>query len=106
MDERCSGRKKTGRMSESFPQTGSLPLDLERRVDELCDEFEGALKRNIVPETAEYLARIPGTAHSQLLRELAKLLDAYLVKGETASSHANRSTNTAHRPAAEQWTPV
>ena len=59
--------------------TGALPLALERQVDELCDEFEVALRRGVVPEPDEFLARIDKSAHRHLLHELTKLLRAYAI---------------------------
>ena len=55
----------------------SLPLDLERQVDSLCDEFEDELRHGRIPDADVYLARLNESAHRQLLRELTKLVRAY-----------------------------
>lgn len=65
-------------MSESLHlQTGSISIDLERQVDLLCDKFEDALKRGIVPNADDYLRQIHERAHRQLLREMTRLIREY-----------------------------
>ncbi len=65
-------------MNESLQwNTGSLPLGLERQIDELCDEFEEALKRGIVPDADKYLSRLDESAHPRLLFELTKIMRGY-----------------------------
>jgi len=57
--------------------SGSLTFDLERQIDELCDEFEAQLKRETVPDVDEYLLRLPVSAHRRFLHEVTKLLREY-----------------------------
>ncbi len=64
-------------MSDWLADFRDLPLALERRIDELCDEFEEALERGELPDTNVYLARIDAAAHGQLVEELTKLLHGY-----------------------------
>jgi serine/threonine protein kinase len=61
-------------MSER-PQPGGsvLPLSAELHVDEICTRFEDALKAGERPRIEDYLAKVPATERSELLRELLKL---------------------------------
>ena len=51
----------------------SVPLSLERRVDEACDRFEGAWRDGKRPRIEDYLAEAPEPARGMLLRELLGL---------------------------------
>src|SRR5262249_55234836 len=52
------------------PGTGSAPLSLQKRVDEVCDRFEEAWKGGQRPHIEDYLAEVPETDRVPLLREL------------------------------------
>jgi WD40 repeat protein len=54
--------------------SATLPLELTRQVDALCDEFEAALGRGGGVELAPYLDRADPAARACLLRELAYLV--------------------------------
>ena len=45
-------------MNDWLADSRDLPLAIERQLDQLCDEFEDALKRGEVPDTDAYLPRI------------------------------------------------
>src|SRR5262245_21707173 len=55
------------------PGSGSLPLSLEKRVDEACDRFEKAWKEGKGPRIEDYLAEAPEPERVPLLRELLAL---------------------------------
>jgi hypothetical protein len=76
-------------------QTASLSLDLERQVDDLCDEFEDELRQGDAPVPEVYLARIAQSARGQLQRELARLLRAY-AKGSLVPGQPNRGPTSRH----------
>ena len=48
----------------------SLPLELEREIDRLCDEFERAWKAGDQPRIEDFLSRIAEAGREALLREL------------------------------------
>ena len=48
----------------------SLPLDLVKEIDRLCDEFECALQRGEQPRIEGFLARVAEVGRERLLREL------------------------------------
>ena len=47
-----------------------LPLELARKIDRLCDEFERAWKSGEQPRIEDYLSRIAEAGLESLLREL------------------------------------
>ena len=49
---------------------GFIPLELEREIDKLCDEFEQALEAGAQPRIEDYLQRITTAGRDELLREL------------------------------------
>src|ERR687886_813491 len=51
----------------------SVPLSLDKRVDEACDRFEEAWKEGQGPCIENYLAEAPEPARGVLLRELLAL---------------------------------
>ncbi len=58
---------------DQLPGTGSLPVSLEKRVDEACDRFEKAWKDGQKPRIEEYLDGAPKADREALLRELLAL---------------------------------
>jgi WD40 repeat protein/tRNA A-37 threonylcarbamoyl transferase component Bud32 len=65
-------------MSEaSRSDKATLPLDVERRLDQVCDRFEGAWKHGERPRIEDILAATPEAERSALLRELIPLEIAY-----------------------------
>src|SRR5437899_81419 len=52
---------------------GSLSPSLDRRIDEVCDQFKAAWREGRSPRIAEYLARAPAAARSKLLVSLVEL---------------------------------
>ncbi len=59
--------------------SAELTLELERKIDQLCDEFEDALKRGVLPDPVGYLNRVPSSVSAHLICELVELLRAYTV---------------------------
>jgi serine/threonine protein kinase len=55
----------------------SLPLELTRAVEAVCDRFEAALKANQRPRLEDFLPDVPDTARGLLLRELVLREVAY-----------------------------
>jgi serine/threonine-protein kinase len=55
------------------PDNGSLPLDVEAQVDQICDRFENAWKQGQRPRIEDFLAALAEPGRSTLLRELIKL---------------------------------
>jgi O-acetyl-ADP-ribose deacetylase (regulator of RNase III) len=55
------------------PGTGSLPLSLDQRVDEVCDRFEKAWKDGQGPRIEDYLAEVPEPDRVPLFGELLAL---------------------------------
>ena len=47
-----------------------LPLDLMRRVDQVSDQFEAAMRSGAAPRIDAYLRLVPDTAGLALLGEL------------------------------------
>jgi serine/threonine protein kinase len=66
--------------------TESLPLSLEKRIDEACDRFEKAWRAGQRPRIEEYLAGATGPDFPALLRELLAL------KIELRTEGGNRPT--------------
>src|SRR6516162_4026716 len=54
-------------------ESGTLPLQLARRVNAVCNQFERAWKAGQRPGIEEYLGDTPEPARSALLRELIAL---------------------------------
>lgn len=52
-------------------------LDVERQIDELCDQFERSLRAGIHPSVDEFVKRAPVSARGQLAVELLKLAVEY-----------------------------
>ena len=77
-------------MEQAVMSSQSLPLEFEQQVDQLCDEFEDALKSGRIPNFDEYITRLPAKAHRHLLRELTKLLRDYV-----ALPHLNGNATTS-----------
>jgi hypothetical protein len=50
-----------------------LPLDLMRRVDEVCDRFEAASQSGAAPQIDVYLGLVPDSARLVLMGELLAL---------------------------------
>jgi hypothetical protein len=47
-----------------------LPLDLMRRVDDICDRFEAALQAGVAPRIDDYLELVPSPVRLVLMGEL------------------------------------
>ncbi len=86
-------------MEPSVMSSQFLPLELERQVDQLCDEFEDVLKSGRIPNFDEYVARLPAKAHRQLMRELTKLLHDYVTLPHL-NGNATTSGTTTRQPVA------
>jgi hypothetical protein len=54
-------------------RTFSLPLELARQVDQVCDHFEEAWQAGNRPKIEDYLTSISGSARSALLAELFRI---------------------------------
>jgi serine/threonine-protein kinase len=78
------------------PKNNSLPLDVEKQVDEICDRFEKAWKQGQRPRIEDYLAALGEPGRSTLLRELIKVDIVYRRRaGEhpTAEEYRERFPN-------------
>jgi serine/threonine protein kinase len=58
---------------EFLSDPASLPLSVEKRVDEACDRFEAAWKKQPPPRIEDYLAGTPEPERAALLRPLLSL---------------------------------
>src|SRR5687768_14309016 len=58
----------------------SVPLEILRQIDAVCDEFEGALKRGGGLAIGPYLARVENQGRDLLVKELALLALDHLRK--------------------------
>jgi serine/threonine-protein kinase len=70
-----------------------LPLDVEEKVDEICDRFEGAWKQGRRPRIEDYLPALEEPGRSALLRELIKVDIVYRRRGSenpTAEEYQDR----------------
>jgi eukaryotic-like serine/threonine-protein kinase len=77
----------------------SLPLELEQQVDQLCDDFEDALKSGRIPNFDNYLNRVAPQAHRQLMREFTKLLRAYAALTRSKGEQVMSGTTATELPA-------
>jgi len=74
-------------MRQSLPEHVSLPLDLVKRVDALCDRFEEAWVAGSNPAIEQYLRELPESDQPALLRELLRVeLECRFRKGDTPTS--------------------
>ena len=80
-------------MSSAPDFRGSLPLNVQDRIDELCLQFEQACQNESSPQPEEFLALIEDTYRLVLLRELLTIeITSRRVRGEvpTAEEYCRR----------------
>jgi eukaryotic-like serine/threonine-protein kinase len=77
-------------MNEALPNKGeSVPLSLQRRVDQICLRFERAWKAKQRPTVEEFLGDTPEPERSVLRRELIALETAYRQRSSENSQTEN-----------------
>jgi hypothetical protein len=61
---------------------GDMPLELERLIDRLCDQYEAELRRGRIPSLHEYLAAVSSEGRTRLRDELLSLLHEFKIDAE------------------------
>jgi superkiller protein 3 len=73
-------------------QDEGLPLEVMRRIDRACDDFEAEWRAGRRPRLEEYLGETSGRERSVLLGELLRLeIEQRRAQGETPSPHEYRA---------------
>jgi serine/threonine protein kinase len=81
----------------------SVPLEEQRRIDEICQDFEDQWIANRSPAIAAFLARLPASSQQSLLRELLPIDVHYRAQaGLTADAEYYLEQLAEFGPAAQQ----
>src|SRR5262249_15827379 len=79
-------------MSRQLPtEEGSLPLDLRRQLEPICDAFDRAWREGARPRLEDFMAPAAEQARPHLLRELLRIeLEYRASEGPTVAVHRRR----------------